>query len=92
MDVVRTYGNVVHYHDASKLELLRAAGAQHAKIFFLTIEDVEASMRTAETVARHFPHLTIVARVRNRRHAYHLMDIGIQHIYRDNTIFQSGNG
>ncbi|MFT5501367.1 MAG: glutathione-regulated potassium-efflux system ancillary protein KefC, partial [Woeseiaceae bacterium] len=77
------YGNAVHYGDASKPDLLRAAGAAHAKIFVLAIDDIEASMRTAETVARHFPHLTIIARARNRRHEYHLMDLGIKSIYRE---------
>jgi voltage-gated potassium channel Kch len=83
VDVVRRFGNIVHYGDASKLELLRAAGAQHARLFVLAIDDVEASMKTAETVSRHFPSLTIVARARNRRHEYHLMDLGIRHIYRE---------
>ena len=83
VDVVRRYGNTVHYGDASKPDLLRAAGAAHAKIFVLAIDDIEASMRTAETVARHFPHLTIIARARNRRHEYHLMDLGIKSIYRE---------
>jgi monovalent cation:proton antiporter-2 (CPA2) family protein len=83
VDVVRRFGNKVHYGDASKPDLLRAAGAAHAKIFVLAIDDIEASMRTAETVTRHFPHLKIVARARNRRHEYHLMDLGIQHIYRE---------
>ena len=83
VDVVRRYGNAVHYGDASKPDLLRAAGAAHAKIFVLAIDDIEASMRTAETVARHFPHLTIIARARNRRHEYHLMDLGIKSIYRE---------
>ncbi|MGI9204123.1 MAG: monovalent cation:proton antiporter-2 (CPA2) family protein [Woeseiaceae bacterium] len=86
VDVVRAYGNVVHYGDASKLELLRAAGAAHARVFFLAIDDIEASMRTAEAVTRHFPHLTIVARARNRRHEYHLMDLGITHIYRETLL------
>jgi glutathione-regulated potassium-efflux system ancillary protein KefC/glutathione-regulated potassium-efflux system protein KefB len=86
VDVVRRYGNTVHFGDASKLELLRAAGAQHAKLFVLAIDDIEASMRTAETVRRHFPHLTIVARARNRRHEYHLMDLGIEHIYRETLL------
>ena len=88
VDVVRAYGNVVYYGDASKLELLRSAGAAHAKIFVLAIDEIEASMRTAEAVTRHFPHLTIVARARNRRHEYHLMDLGITHIYRE-TLFSS---
>lgn len=83
VDVVRRYGNKVHYGDASKLDLLRAAGTANAKIFVLAIDDIEASMRTAETVTRHFPNLKIVARARNRRHEYHLMDLGIKHIYRE---------
>ena len=86
VDVVRAYGNVVHYGDASKLELLRSAGAEHARIFVLAIDEIEASMRTAEAVTRHFPHLTIVARARNRRHEYHLMDLGISHIYRETLL------
>jgi glutathione-regulated potassium-efflux system ancillary protein KefC/glutathione-regulated potassium-efflux system protein KefB len=88
VDVVRRYGNVVHYGDASRLDLLRAAGAEHAKVFVLAIDDVEASVRTAETVIRHFPHLQIIARARNRRHAHWLMDLGIRHIVRE-TLFSS---
>lgn len=83
VDVVRRYGNKVHYGDASNLETLRAAGAAHARVFVLAIDDIEASMRTAETVRRHFPDLKVVARARNRRHEYHLMDLGIEHIYRE---------
>jgi len=83
VDVVRRYGNTVHYGDASRLDILRAAGAEHAKIFVLAIDDIEASMRTAEAVVREFPHLKIIARARNRRHAYNLMDLGIEHIFRE---------
>lgn len=86
VDVVRRYGSVVHYGDASKLDLLRAAGAEHARLFVLAIDDVEASIRTAQTVTRHFPDLTIVARARNRRHEYHLMDLGIKHIFRETLL------
>jgi len=88
VDVVRKYGSVVYYGDASKLDLLRAAGAEHARLFVLAIDDIEASIRTAQTVTRHFPDLTIVARARNRRHEYHLMDLGIKHIFRE-TLFSS---
>lgn len=88
VDVVRKYGNIVHYGDASKLDLLRAAGAGQAKLFVLAIDDIEASVKTAQTVTRHFPELTIVARARNRRHEYHLMDLGIKHIFRE-TLFSS---
>ncbi len=83
VDVVRRYGNVVHFGDSSKLELLRAAGAGQAKLFVLAVGNVESSIRTAETVTRHFPNLTIVARARNRHHQHHLMDLGIKYIYRE---------
>ena len=86
VDVVRKYGNIVHYGDASKLDLLRAAGAGQARLFVLAIDDIEASVRTAQTVTRHFPDLTIVARARNRRHEYHLMDLGIKHIFRETLL------
>lgn len=88
VDVVRRYGSIVHYGDASRLDILRAAGAEHATHFVLAIDDIEASVRTAEAVIRNFPNLKIIARARNRRHAYTLMDLGIEHIFRE-TLFSS---
>ena len=73
----------MHYGDASRLEILRAAGADQAELLVLAIDNIEASMRTAESVIRNFPHLKIIARARNRRHAYKLMDLGIEHIFRE---------
>ncbi|NNF40306.1 MAG: glutathione-regulated potassium-efflux system protein KefB [Woeseiaceae bacterium] len=86
VDVVRRYGSNVHYGDASRLDLLRAAGAQHAKIFVLAVSDLEQSIRIAEAVRRHFPHLKIIARARNRRHAHKLMDAGVKHIFRETLL------
>jgi glutathione-regulated potassium-efflux system protein KefB len=84
IDFLKNFGNTkIHYGDASRLDLLRAARAEHAKVFVLAIDDVEASMRTAETVRQHFPHLTIFARARNRQHAYRLLDLGITHVMRE---------
>ncbi|MDE0386878.1 MAG: cation:proton antiporter, partial [Defluviicoccus sp.] len=83
VDFVRRFGNKVYYGDASRVELLRAARADKAVLFVLAIEDVERSLATARTVRRHFPHLTIFARARNRQHAYALMDLGIDRIVRD---------
>ncbi len=88
VDFVRRFGNKIYYGDASKFELLRAAGAADAKGFVLAIDDVEASVRTAEMVRRHFPHLTIYARARNRYHAHLLMELGVTHIVRE-TLFSS---
>jgi len=86
VDVVRRYGNKVYFGDASKLELLRSAGVANARIFVLAIDDMEASLRTAQTVLQNFPDITIVARARNRRHQHRLMDLGIRHIFRETLL------
>ena len=86
VSLIRRYGAEVHYGDASRLDLLRAAGAEHARIIVIATSDMDTSLHIAENVARHFPNLTIVARARNRRHAHKLMDIGVQHIFRDTLL------
>ncbi|MCA0199513.1 MAG: monovalent cation:proton antiporter-2 (CPA2) family protein [Proteobacteria bacterium] len=83
VDFVKRFGAEIYYGDASRLELLRAARAESAQILVLAIDDVEASLRTAETVARHFPHLQIYARSRNRQHTHRLMDLGVRVLRRE---------
>jgi len=86
VEFVRRYGATVHYGDASRTDLLRAAGAEHAKLFILAVSNIEESVQIAEAVQRSFPNLTIIARARNRRHAHKLMDIGVTHIYRETLL------
>lgn len=82
VDFVRRFGNQVFYGDAGRLDLLRAAHADSARLFVLTIPDVEASLHVAEVVRKHFPRLTIFAVAVNRQHAMRLMDLGIEHVIR----------
>lgn len=86
VDTVRRFGNKVYFGDASRLDLLTAARVGEARVFVLAIDDVEASLRTAETVRRHFPHTRVVARARNRFHAYRLMDLGVELIERETLL------
>ena len=83
VDFVRRYGNQIYYGDASRVDLLRAAGAERARLIVLAIDDMDASMRTLHVVQSHFPNLTIVARARNRQHAYALLDAGVTNIIRE---------
>ena len=76
----------MHFGDACRIDLLRAAGADRARLFVLAIDDIEASMKVAETVISHFPNLKVVARARNRRHTHKLMDLGITHIFRETLL------
>ena len=84
--IVRRYGNSVHFGDASRSEVLRAAGAGHAKVLVLATAAMETSLHIAATARRQFPDLTIVARAHNRRHAHKLMDAGVDHIIRDTLL------
>ena len=83
VDFVRRFGNRLHYGDASRLEMLRAAGAAQAEVLILAIDDVEASLRTAEMARRHFPKLRIIARARNRQHVFRLLQAGVTDIWRE---------
>jgi len=83
VDFVARLGSRVYYGDASRLDLLRAAEADKARAFVLAIDDPEASVRTAETVRRHFPDLPIFARARNRRHAFRLIDLRVTLLVRE---------
>ena len=87
VDFVRRFGNKVYYGDASRVELLESAKARDAKLFVLAIDDVDASLKTAAVVRKHFPALPILARARNRVHLYRLRDLGVEAIERET--FQS---
>jgi glutathione-regulated potassium-efflux system ancillary protein KefC/glutathione-regulated potassium-efflux system protein KefB len=83
VDFVRRFGNKLYYGDASRLEMLRSAGADRAEVLVLAIDDVEASVRTAELMRRHFPNTLVIGRARNRQHAFRLMEAGVTDITRE---------
>lgn len=80
---VEKFGAKAFFGDASRLEILEAANAGKARALLLAIDDVEASVRTAQLVREHFPGLRIVARARNRNHVHRLMDAGVDVIRRE---------
>ena len=84
--IVRRFGSRVHFGDATRLDVLRAAGTGHARVIVIALADMESSLRVAKTIRQHFPGLKIVARARNRRHAHKLMDLGVDHIVRDTLL------
>lgn len=88
VDFMRMFGNTVFYGDASRLDLLRAAQADKAEIFVIATENPESNLRTARILKRHFPHLKVYARARNRQHVFKLMDLSIGTIVRD-TFYSS---
>lgn len=83
IDLVKKFGAEAFYGDASRMEILEAAETAKARAFVLAIDDVEASLRTAELVTSQFPNVPIYARARNRNHAHRLIDLGIKNIRRE---------
>lgn len=84
VESLRKMGFKVYYGDASRLELLQAAGCENAKIFIAAIDNPRVNFDVVEKVKKHFPHLKILARARNRSDAFDLHDMGINNFYREN--------
>ena len=83
VDFVRKFGNQVYYGNPQNPEILRAAGLENAKVFIIAIGDIELSETVADYAVRNYPHLTILARAKNREHYYRLRDAGVKYIWRE---------
>lgn len=84
VDSLRKLGFKVYYGDASRLELLKAAGCENAKIFISAIDNPRVNLQVVEMIKKHYPHLKIFARARNRNDAFELVDMGVNNFYREN--------
>jgi len=83
VDTLRRFGFQVFYGDATRTDLLHAAGATRARALVLSIDGVEDSLKLAAAVRAEFPDLPILARARNVTHYYELMDLGVTVIERE---------
>ncbi len=83
VEVIRRFGSKVYYGNPSRPDLLRAAGAEHARLLVVALDDMEQTLRVVEVARRTFPNLRVLARARNRRHAHLLMDRGITRLVRE---------
>ncbi|MGB8190705.1 MAG: monovalent cation:proton antiporter-2 (CPA2) family protein [Chitinophagaceae bacterium] len=83
VETLRRLGFKVHYGDASRYDLLHAAGASEAKLIIIALEPEEKRLEMIETIKKHFPNLRMLVRASNRFDAYDLMNAGMLHIYRE---------
>ena len=83
IDALRKFGYKVYYGDASRPDLLEAAGAAEAKALVIAIDDREKALEIVEAARRHFPQLRILARAFDRVHAYKLFNAGVEDVYRE---------
>ncbi|MDH5539397.1 MAG: glutathione-regulated potassium-efflux system protein KefC, partial [Rhizobacter sp.] len=83
IEALRRFGWTAYYGDATRLDLLRVAGADKARLLVLAIDDVDQSIDIATLAREHFPRLQIVARARNVQHYYQLRELGVTMIERE---------
>lgn len=83
IELLRKFGNKVFYGDATRLDLLHAAGARHAKLLINAIDDVEDSLKLADLARENFPQLKIIARARNVTHYVELRKRGVEIVERE---------
>lgn len=83
IETIRAFGYRVFYGDATRLDLLRTAGAAQAKILVLSVDNVEQSLKIVDIVNENFPQLQIVARARDVPHWNALRDRGVMRVERE---------
>lgn len=83
VESLRKWGWRVYYGDATRLDLLRVAGAGSAKVLVVAIDDIEQSLAVVDLAQAHFPNLSLVVRARNAQHWYDLNKRGVTHIERE---------
>jgi monovalent cation:proton antiporter-2 (CPA2) family protein len=83
VDMLRRLGQGVYYGDASRLDLLQAAGAENAQVIVLAIDSPEKTLEIAESVRKQYPHLKVLARANGRVDAYELLNAGVEDVYRE---------
>ncbi len=83
VETLAKYGIKSYYGDASRLDLLAAAGAARARLFICAVDNQEQSLQIIGLVQQEFPNLQILARATSRAHAYELLKRGVHQFQRD---------
>jgi glutathione-regulated potassium-efflux system ancillary protein KefC len=83
IELLRTFGFKVFYGDATRIDLLHAAGVAKARALVVAIDNIDDSLKLVEAVRGEFPHLPILARARNVTHYYDLLDRGVTIVERE---------
>ncbi len=87
IQVLRKYGFKVYYGDATRPDLLHAAGGEQAKAIVVAVNDKQKSLQIIDHVKHTYPHLKILARALDYHHTFELMKREIKEYDRD--VFES---
>ncbi len=85
-DVIRNaarYGFKVYFGDGARADVLRAAGARHAQVILVCVDDPAAATRIVENARRECPQTRLVVRAFDREHALELIRLDADHVERE---------
>lgn len=83
LDILRKFGVHSYFGDASRPDLLSAAGIAEAKVLVVTIDGKEQISQLVHHVAQNYPQVHIIARAVDRNHVYELWSLGCRDIIRE---------
>jgi CPA2 family monovalent cation:H+ antiporter-2/glutathione-regulated potassium-efflux system protein KefB len=82
VELLRRLGMTVYYGDATRYDLLHAAGASRARLLVIALDTPEKTLEVVRTARRHFPELEIFARAFDYQDAHELLAAGVRRVYR----------
>lgn len=83
VEFVKRFGNKIFFGDATRLDLLQAAGIDHARVLVVAVDKIEDSLAIVSAVREAYPQLRVIARAHNRMHVYQLKAQGVEHVIRE---------
>ena len=83
LEMLKAFDVQAYYGDATRPDLLHAAGIAEAKLFIIAIDGKYQKAQPSNYVHHHYPNVHIVARAVDRTHVYDLWAAGCRDIIRD---------
>ena len=83
LELLRKFDVHIHFGDATRPDLLQAAGIERARLLVVAIDDREQITNLVSYATRNFPHLHVLTRANDRNHVYELWAAGCRDIVRE---------
>ncbi|EAQ13908.1 Kef-type potassium/proton antiporter (CPA2 family) [Maritimibacter alkaliphilus HTCC2654] len=83
LEMLKKFDVQAYYGDATRPDLLHAAGIEHAKLLVIAIDDKHQITELVTYVKKHYPDVHVIARAVDRPHVYDLWWAGCRDIIRE---------
>jgi len=83
IDMLSQFGFKAYYGDATRPDLLHAAGIDGAKVFIVAIDNKDQATELVRYITHTHPHVHVVARAIDRNHVYDLWHAGCRDVVRE---------